>query len=49
MQEREMKYIFNKYKLPSKESYPVTDPLGEKCRNHAKKQEKSVLKPYQIH
>ena len=40
MQEREMKYTFNKLKLPSEESHPVTDPLGENSRNPAKKQEK---------
>ena len=26
----------------------MTDPLGEKGRNSAKKQEKNVLKPFQI-
>ena len=29
-------------------SHPVTDPLGENSRNIAKRQEKSVLKLYQI-
>ena len=31
-----------KQKLPSEESHPVTDPLGENRRNPAKKQEKSL-------
>ena len=48
MQEREMKYTFNYKKLPTEESHPVTDPLGENSRNPAKKWEKSRLKPYQI-
>ena len=33
--------------LPSEESHPVTDPLGENSRNRGKKQ-KSVLQPNQI-
>ena len=48
MQEREMKYTFKWQKLPSEESYPVTDHLGENSRNPAKKQEKSVKKSYKI-
>ena len=42
--ERKSWYII----IPTQESHPVTDLLGENSRNPAKKQEKSVLKPYQI-
>ena len=35
-------------KLPSEESHPVTDRLGENSRNPVKKQEKRVLRLNQI-
>ena len=42
----ERKYTLQK--LPSEESHPVTDPLGENRRNPVKKHEKNVLKRNQI-
>ena len=47
MYELEMKYTEENLKLPSKESHPMTDPLGENKINPVKKQVKSVLKPNQ--
>ena len=50
MHDGEMKYTGEKQKLPSEESHPVTDPLGdetEDSRNPVKKLEKRVLKPNQ--
>ena len=43
MQGRKMKNTFKSQNLPSEESHPVTDPLGENSRNPAKNLEKSVL------
>ena len=48
MQECQMKYTIKWQKLPSEKSHPVTDSLGENSINPAKKQDKSVLKTYQI-
>ena len=41
----EMKNHSRITELPSEESHPVTDPLGENSRNPAKKQETSLSLP----
>ena len=43
-----MRKVHWRIKLPSEETHPVTDPLGQNCRNPAKDQKKSGLKPNQI-
>ena len=43
MHEGVRKYSAEQQKIPSEESHPVTDALGENRKNPAKKQEKSVL------
>ena len=48
MTETPKRGVTSREKLPSEESHPATDPLGENSRNPAKKQEKNVLKPNQI-
>ena len=42
-----MKYTGEYQNLPSEESHPKTDPLGENRKNPEEKQEKSVLHPNQ--
>ena len=40
-----MKYTLNYQKLPSEETHPGTDPLGENIRNTAKKQGSQTENP----
>ena len=48
MHEQEMNYSIEKQKLQRGKSHPVTIPWGENSENPANKQDKNVLKPYQI-